>query len=267
MKKVFDRIWEWIKSTAWFQVVLLVGCVVAVVLCISPITQGINAAITEADRTKYYEHNRINYSQLISKINNLDNGGEEFAVMFISGLPSDDDNQKGVQKYMSEVSKPVKIYYLQTDVTEENKSNWNDDEKWYYNYLITTQQLQDLATAGSSNNVNHRKTVYGYWSEYTSRSDVAGVTEIAQDSTAFDSETSIPSNTLMWFRKSSNIDPEIKDYSTLSDPADASLGSNFNFHIAKIYTSFSDTVSSSDAKTKVCLGLQKFFNTSIVSAN
>ncbi len=265
MKKVFDRIWEWIKSTAWFQVVLLVGAVVAIVLCISPITQGINAAVTEADRTKYYEHNRINYTQLISKIDNLDKGGEEFAVMFISGLPSDDDNQKGVQKYISNASNPVKIYYLQTDITDENKSNWNDDENWYNHYLVTTQQIQDLATAASSNNTNHRKTVYGFWSEYTSRSDVANNTEIAQDSTAFDSETSIPSNTLMWFRKSSNIDPEISTYSTLEKPSYTVLGDNYNFHIAKVYTSFSDTTSSSDATTKVYLGLQKFFNESIVS--
>ncbi len=267
MKKVFDRIWEWVKATAWFQVVILVGCVVAVVLCITPITQGIQGAVTEAERTKYYEHNRISYSQLISKINNLDNGGEEFAVMFVTGLPSDDDTQKGIQKYESNAENPVKVYYLQTDVTEENKSNWNNDENWYNYYKVTTEQIQDLAKAGSSNNENHRKTVYGFWSEYTSRADIADTKEIAQDSSSFDSETSIPTSTLMWFRKSSNIDPVIKDYSTLSKPANPDLEANYNFHIAKIYTTFSDTTSSSDSVTKVFLGVQKFFNESVVSTS
>lgn len=266
MKKVYDRIWEWIKSTAWFQVVILVGIVVAVVLCISPITSGITAAVSEANRSKYFENNRITYSEMISKIENLDASGDEFAVYFQTALPgtSESELQKAIERYSSETEDPVKIYYLQTDVTEANKATYNSDENWYNYFKITTEQIQDISRAANNNNTNPNQNVYNWWKN---QSEKGGSNEVTQTN-SFNSDDTIPNGTLMWFRPSELIDPAIATFSTLATPSDPELDENFNFHIAKIYLTINYTEgegSDVDSITQYELGLTKFFETSIVS--
>jgi len=265
MKKVFDRIWEWIKSTAWFQVVILVGIVVGIVLSIQPITTAIKAGIDDADRTKYFENNRLNFDSLVEKINKLDEGGEEFAVIFASGLPSDDDTEKAVYKYEDEVSNPVKVYYFQTDITNDNKSSYNNDENWYEYFKVEPEMTRDIVRAANYNNSSTRKNVYEYWKRYTA-DETTYSTEVEQ-TTDFTSD-SIPGNTIIWFRASKNIDPEISTYSTITTPAYSKLGDEYNFHMAKIYLTLTDPESTAtESYVKIFSGLKKFFGTSIVSTN
>lgn len=266
MKKLLDKIWEWIKETAWFQVVCLVGVVVAIVLCIQPITRSIQGAITEANRTKYYENNKINFDTLIEKIDNLDKGGEEFAVLFGTGLPSDDDTQKAIAKYEKEDYKPVKIYYFQYDITDENKANYNFDENYYNYYKVEPEMTRDLLRAGFASNVqgqtSSRDTVYGFWKKYTA-DETTWNKEVEQTSEG--SADTLNSNTIMWFRSKNNIAEGVKNFSTVANPAYSKLQDNYDFHIAKIYLTLTDSQSTAtDNYIKIYSGLKKFFSESVV---
>lgn len=266
MKKLLDKIWEWIKETAWFQVVCLVGVVVAIVLCIQPITRSIQGAITEANRTNYYENNKINFDTLIEKIDNLDKGGEEFAVLFGTGLPSDDDTQKAIAKYEKEDYKPVKIYYFQYDITDENKANYNFDENYYNYYKVEPEMTRDLLRAGFASNVqgqtSSRDTVYGFWKKYTA-DETTWNKEVEQTSEG--SADTLNSNTIMWFRSKNNIAEGVKNFSTVANPAYSKLQDNYDFHIAKIYLTLTDSQSTAtDNYIKIYSGLKKFFSESVV---
>jgi hypothetical protein len=252
MKKILDRIWEWMKSTAWFQVVLLVGVVVAVVLSIPPITKGISNAVSDSKRVKYYENNYINYDTAIQKINALDNGGEEFAIMFIDpGVTASTDLEGGVQDYEDQ-SGAVKIYLMNISANEDNKDQYDDDEAWYNYYKVTTDMLTGFR--------NGSIEVYNRWKEAT-RSNVS---EVEQDSDYSDVGSTISSildaPTIMWFRSSSHIDKEILPLSNKYNPV---TNGDFNYHIAKVYKTISDSSTTlTDADSKTMSGLNKFFKTS-----
>lgn len=268
MNKLLDRVWEWMKSTAWFQVVLLVGVVVAIVLCIQPITTGISGAVNNAKRVKYFENNRISFDEMIDKIDNIENGGEEFAVIF--GNPADStltSIEEGVRNY-SESENAVKIYVLDTNVCYDNRNTYNSDENWYNYYTLTAEELQDVATAAFLTPETN-DSVYENWKIYTG--EVGGSQEVSQLDTSAPSTTdSVPSiitnGALMWFRRSENIDPSIQRASTVADPVNDELDANYNFHIAKIYLTISDPNSSATSDAgKVYSGLTKFFTSSLMT--
>ena len=98
VKKFFGRIWEWIKETAWFQVLCLVGLVIGIVLSISPITKAISNAIEDGKQVKYFEKHRITYDELNTKVEDLTSGKseEDFGVIFYNYTKTENkDLQKG----------------------------------------------------------------------------------------------------------------------------------------------------------------------------
>ena len=249
MKKVFDRVWEWMKSTAWFQVVLLVGVVVAIVLCISPITKGISNAISDNERAKYVENNRINFDELQTKVANIDSTGDEFAVVFGNTTNETVTNlNKGIEAYEGQEN-AVKIYALNTSVTEENHGTYDMDENWYNYYKFDNSMSVFMYEASYD--------VYNEWKDYTLYHN----SEIEKTS---DYGTSLPSLAIMWFRTSSNIDSDIKDMSTAIYTKEDKSTEEINMHIAKVYTTIDDS-SQSDQSTKTLSGLQKFFSSSLLS--
>ncbi len=262
MKKLLDRVWDWIKTTAWFQVVCLVGVVVGIVLCIAPITKAITSGITEAERTKYLENNRINYNSLINKIKELNKGGEEFAVIFGTDSSVSSDLQKGLQAY-SERDNAVKVYYLDVNINEDNKSTYNVDENYYNYYQVTKDQLEGLNYAVNRNPQNGTN-IYQTWYQYSENHDNDDQ-EVKQTTVSLNSPDGtisgalpVSSNPLlMWFRATKNIDEKIKDASIVND---------FNYHIAKVYATIQDTkYTSSNVPQQYESGLVKFFRSSSLS--
>lgn len=241
------------KETAWFQVLILVGVVVAIVLCISPIAKSIENANANKDRVKYYENNRISYDEVTSKIDKLDGGGEEFAVLFLSSkneTTTADDQQKEINYFEANTVGAVKIYVLNMNVCETNKSSWNADEKWYNYYKVSNPQMTDLRNAS--------KSIYeDYWMVKAVSSNPNEVTQSStyQDPTAGDASSLLSANTLIWFRASENIDDKIRNDSTITTQT---KGEEYNFHVAKVYLTFQDSSASSGAQ--YVQGLQKFFN-------
>ncbi|MDD4532772.1 MAG: hypothetical protein PHW22_05015 [Bacilli bacterium] len=254
MKSVYDRIWEWMKSTAWFQVVLLVGVVVAVVLSISPITTAISNAIDDSKDSKYYDANRINYNTMMDKINGLDNGSQDdFAVLFMNDTTADcKDIEQGIEDY-EETKNAVKIYNLNVSVYYENKANYDADENWYNYYAVNEAELTNVREA----TIN----VYEKWQEYCK----SNIDEVEQDSDYQDANsiaTYINQPTLVWFKADAEIDPEVRDLSKINDNT-TTVDDTLDMHAAKVYLTIQDSDSSStETDIKTLSGLQKFFGNS-----
>jgi hypothetical protein len=257
MKKAFDRVWEWMKSTAWFQVLILVGVVVAIVLCISPITKGITGAVSDANRVKYFEYNRISYQETMDKIETLDNGGQEFAVLFVSGNKSSSLEQ-GIQNY-EDIEGSVPIYVLNVEVSETNKDKYNADAKWYDFYKVTYPMIQGFR--------NGSIQAYTYWQNYTQQNSSSEVSQ--SSSTVYatpdgaDPASNLTEPTLIWFRATKHIDSTITDFYAANPSTNPVTNEAYDYHVAKVYLTIEDTNSGSDnTDVKIQSGLTKFFRSS-----
>jgi len=257
MKNVYDRIWEWMKSTAWFQVVLLVGVVVAVVLSISPITTAISNAIDDASDSKYYDAHRINYDTMIDKINGLDDGSQDdFAVLFMDDTTADcKDIEQGIEDY-EETNNAVPIYNLNVSVYYDNKATYDADENWYEYYAVNEAKLTNIREATID--------VYEEWQEYCK----SNIDEVEQDSDYLDASsiaTYLNKPTLVWFEAGSKIDSSVRDLSMINDNT-TTVNDVLDMHVAKVYLTIQDSdSSSSEADIKTLSGLQKFFGTSALA--
>jgi len=256
MKNLFDRIWDWMKNTAWFQVVLLVGVVVAVVLSISPITKAISDTVTNAEREKYYEYNRINYDTLISNINKLDSGDQDgFAVIFVN--PEDtnySDIQKGIDIY-EEKDDAVKIYQFNVTINDDTASsdNYNDDANWYAYYETDIDEMTNIRNASID--------IYEEWQEAT-KSNLNEVEQTSEYSDPSNTSSCLTTPTLIWFESNDNIDPSIREMSKVDS---ASSDEIIDFHIAKVYLDLQDSVSgTSEVSIATLSGLNKFFGTTVL---
>lgn len=254
MKNVYDRIWEWMKSTAWFQVVLLVGVVVAVVLSISPITTAISNAIDDAEDSKYYDTNRINYDTMIDKIDGLDDGSQDgFAILFMDDTSADcKDIEQGIEDY-EETNNAVPIYNLNVSVYYDNKSTYDADENWYEYYAVNEAKLTNIREATID--------VYEEWQEYCK----SNIEEVQQDSDYNDASsisTYLNKPTLVWFESDSEIDPSVRELSKINDNT-TTANDILDLHVAKVYLTIQDSDSnSSESDIMTLSGLQKFFGNS-----
>ena len=68
--RFFKKIWEWIKSTAWIQPLLIVAVIFGIIFSINPIINGIKS-LTEADDTgEFYEEHNVKYNALFTGLQN-----------------------------------------------------------------------------------------------------------------------------------------------------------------------------------------------------
>lgn len=257
MKKALDKVWEWMKTTAWFQVVILVGVLVGIVLCISPITTGIQNAIANSKEPTYFAKHKINYDKTIEKIADVDEDG--FAVL-LTKANTCATYEQGIENY-SNTQGSKEIFILNNDVCDDTKTSYNQDEKWFQYYKFDYNDALALKEVCSE--------VYKLWAEDSTRNSdyVIEQTADAFDTSSSSSATSpsglFPTAVLIWFRAESKIDTEVK--AAQADSKDAS-GKTFNFHIAKVYTNF--VLSGSDnTDTNVLNGLTKFFSANSDSLN
>lgn len=68
MKKIgnlFSRMWQWLKDTAWIQVILIVGGLITIILCIPPVVSAISDAIENSKQTNFYTKHRITYDKYL----------------------------------------------------------------------------------------------------------------------------------------------------------------------------------------------------------
>jgi thioredoxin-related protein len=162
--------WEWFKSAAWLQVLLIVGVVVGIVVAIPYITQAVVNSTTNSE-SEFYKKNRISYSQLegFLKGDNKDANGvigdensgiskdkEGFVVMFYQNSCSTCDTmQKGIETWYKDYNKKyakngMKFYTIDVswvvddkDASSKKKGTVAD----YDNKYITLDQQFDVQQA------------------------------------------------------------------------------------------------------------------------
>lgn len=166
--------WEWFKSAAWLQVLLIVGVVVGIIVAIPFIVQGIVNASNKTTTSEFYSNHEITYSQfekyltgddtscngIIGKDDNSlqgDENKEGFVVMFYkSNCSTCDTLQPYLEKWYDQTNKDsningnLKFYTIDVswvkgdkDATESKEKNNAD----YKNDSITLQQEFDVQQA------------------------------------------------------------------------------------------------------------------------
>lgn len=162
--------WEWFKSAAWLQVLLIVGVVVAVVVSIPYI---IRAIPTDSD-SDFFESKQITYDRLVNDLisgkdtkasaGNLGNGTgaigdteEGFVVFFYKDNCSVcDDMESNVEKWYNnfneEFKADLKLYTINVGwvpgESEESSKAEGTDPIDYQNKDISLQQQTDLLVGG-----------------------------------------------------------------------------------------------------------------------
>ena len=152
--------WEWFKSAAWLQVLLIVGVVVGIVISIPYIVTGIRNAVADGGITFYKDH-EISYDQLQRFINGEDQSAkgyvgatdnkwstteDGFAVMFYKDNCSDCTSmQENLDRWYSKVSissnANAKFYTVNVAFVPGSSSESSDAESSPSNYKNTSISL------------------------------------------------------------------------------------------------------------------------------
>jgi hypothetical protein len=115
--RFFKKIWEWIKSTAWVQPLLIVAVIFGIIFSINPIADAIKEAVEADDTGEFYEDHNIKYNALFE---GLQNQSEKYKK----------DVEKG-KKIITEGSGSILVIYL--DSTSVNADLEDEIARFYEN--------------------------------------------------------------------------------------------------------------------------------------
>ena len=160
--------WEWFKSAAWLQVLLIVGIVVGIVISIPYIVSGIRNATNNNEITFYKDH-RISYNQFQKILNGEDTSAngvfgkknsqwddetEGFSVMFYKdNCDNCSTMQENLSKWYTRANSisggRLKFYTINVgwiiDDKEKSTSNEsNNPSNYYLNEDITLDQQYEF---------------------------------------------------------------------------------------------------------------------------
>ena len=68
--RFFKKIWEWIKTTAWVQPLLIVAVIFGIIFSINPIADAIKEAVEADDAGEFYEDHNVKYNALFEGLQN-----------------------------------------------------------------------------------------------------------------------------------------------------------------------------------------------------
>ena len=160
--RFFKKIWDWIKTTAWVQPLLIVGIIFGIIFSINPIVNAIKGAINSDDTGKFYEKYGVNFVDLFgngiegqkpgySSKNLLNSESGDVLVIYVTDTSLEEDV---ASFYNSAKGQNVKLYIVNFSSDDNQKSKWDADKKeyvdndaaYYYDYL-----LDQLVTAYNEN--------------------------------------------------------------------------------------------------------------------
>ena len=100
--RFFKKIWEWIKSTAWVQPLLIVAVIFGIIFSINPIADAIKEAVEADDTGEFYEEHSTVFSDLYYDIFVSGKSGYEYNC---EDGKRPDNNRGGAGKYLSNSGK------------------------------------------------------------------------------------------------------------------------------------------------------------------
>lgn len=132
--------WEWFKSAAWLQVLLIVAIVVGVVVAIPYIVQGISDLVS-SNNSHFYESREITYDDFVNMINGNDpnraDGYVGDGVYTASTAPSN------YQDLVSTEQEGFVLMFVKANCDNCDSIQWYL-ENWYNNFNRTDGINQNL---------------------------------------------------------------------------------------------------------------------------
>ncbi|MBE6143615.1 MAG: hypothetical protein E7177_06525 [Erysipelotrichaceae bacterium] len=183
--RFFKKIWEWIKSTAWVQPLLIVAVIFGIIFSINPIADAIKEAVEADDTGEFYEEHNVKYNELYVQLPDqspkyykdvengkkilTENSGTVIVIYLDSGVSAGIENE--IAAFYKNIEKTETKFYIVDFASEENSnSTWNEDEKEYsadagkvyYNHLLDEiySAYNDDAWRGDYNEAFENE--YGY---------------------------------------------------------------------------------------------------------
>lgn len=183
--RFFKKIWEWIKSTAWVQPLLIVAVIFGIIFSINPIANAIKEAVEADDTGEFFEDHNIKYNELYVKLPDQDSkyykncekgkniltetSGTVIVIYLDSQVSSSIENE--IAAFYKNIEKTDTKFYIVDFASEENSnSTWDKDEKEYkadagkvyYNHLLDEiySAYNDDAWRGTYNEAFEKE--YGY---------------------------------------------------------------------------------------------------------
>ena len=162
--RFFKKIWEWIKSTAWIQPLLIVAVIFGLIFSINPITEAIKEAVEADDTGEFYEDHNIKYNKLHAQLPNqgpmyywdwnkgqeiLKEGSGTVIVIYLDSTVSASIENE-IATFYKNIEKTDTKFYIVDFASEENtESTWDEDEiayvadagKVYFNHLLTEIEI------------------------------------------------------------------------------------------------------------------------------
>ena len=185
--RFFKKIWEWIKSTAWVQPLLIVAVIFGIIFSINPIADAIKEAVEADDTGEFYEEHNVKYNELYVQLPDqspkyykdvekgkkilTENSGTVIVIYLDSGVSAGIENE--IAAFYKNIEKTETKFYIVDFASEENSnSKWNEDEKEYsadagkvyYNHLLdeiySAYNAEDDNWRGAYNEAFEKE--YGY---------------------------------------------------------------------------------------------------------
>lgn len=183
--RFFKKIWDWIKTTAWVQPLLIVGIIFGIIFSINPIVNAIKGAINSDDTGEFYEKHGVKFSDLFSKgiegqkpnyssKNLLNENSGDVLVIYVTDTSLEEDV---ASFYNSAKGQGVTLYIVDFTTEDNQKSKWDannkeyvdNDAAYYYDFLL--EQLVGTYNDNDANSWRNKYTKdfeakYGYSAFY-----------------------------------------------------------------------------------------------------
>lgn len=144
--RFFKKIWEWIKSTAWVQPLLIVAVIFGIIFSINPITTAIKEAVEADDTGEFYEDHNIKYNALFGDLQNqspkyykdvekgkkiLNENSGSVLVIYLDSSSINSKLEDEIANFYKINEKDCKFYIVDFASDENSLSKWDDEEKEY----------------------------------------------------------------------------------------------------------------------------------------
>ena len=144
--RFFKKIWEWIKSTAWVQPLLIVAVIFGIIFSINPIADAIKEAVEADDTGEFYEDHNIKYNALFEGLQNqsekykkdvekgkkiITEGSGSILVIYLDSTSVNADLEDEIARFYENNGDNCEFYIVDFGSEENSCSTWDKDEKEY----------------------------------------------------------------------------------------------------------------------------------------
>lgn len=144
--RFFKKIWEWIKTTAWVQPLLIVAVIFGIIFSIQPITESIKEAVEADDAGEFYEEHNVKYNALFEGLTNqsdkyykdvekgkktIKEGSGKVMVIYLDSTSVDAKLEAEIARFYENYEEECEFYIVDFGSEENSASSYDKEEKEY----------------------------------------------------------------------------------------------------------------------------------------